>query len=116
VDQTEFGLMHGSRSVRPARPAFTTATVADWLVALKARGPGAVSINVRITAVRKLAAEAADNGLLAPERDRALRIEGTITAGVACNWFHRWGHSVYSFLRRCRSRGHRLGVRSWVRR
>jgi hypothetical protein len=34
---------------------------------LEARGLGAVSINVRITAVRKLAVEAADNGLLAPE-------------------------------------------------
>jgi hypothetical protein len=31
------------------------------------RGLAAVSINVRITAVRKLAVEAADNGLLAPE-------------------------------------------------
>jgi hypothetical protein len=29
--------------------------------------PGSISINVRITAVRKLAVEAADNGLLAPE-------------------------------------------------
>jgi hypothetical protein len=40
----------------------------------KCRSRGAVSINVRITAVRKLAVEAADNGLLAPElakRDHA---------------------------------------------
>jgi hypothetical protein len=37
---------------------------AAWRVALEARGLGAVSINVRITAVRKLAVEAADNGLL----------------------------------------------------
>jgi len=35
--------------------------VAAWRVALEARGLGAVSINVRITAVRKLAVEAADN-------------------------------------------------------
>src|SRR5215469_9896330 len=49
------------------RPGFTKATVAAWRVALEARGLGAVSINVRITAVRKLAVEAADNGLLAPE-------------------------------------------------
>jgi hypothetical protein len=34
---------------------------------LEGRGLGAVSINVRITAVRQLAVEAADNGLLAPE-------------------------------------------------
>jgi hypothetical protein len=38
-----------------ARPGFTKATVAAWRVALEARGLGAVSINVRITAVRKLA-------------------------------------------------------------
>src|ERR1041384_5051668 len=49
------------------RPGFTKATVAAWRVALEARGLGAISINVRITAVRKLAVEAADNGLLAPE-------------------------------------------------
>src|SRR5689334_2517917 len=49
------------------RSGFTKATVSAWRVALEARGLGAVSINVRITAVRKLAVEAADNGLLAPE-------------------------------------------------
>jgi len=42
------------------RPGFTKATVAAWRVALEARGLGAVSINVRITAVRKLAVEAAE--------------------------------------------------------
>src|SRR5262249_9933242 len=41
------------------RTGFTKATVAAWRVALEARGLGAVSINVRITAVRKLAVEAA---------------------------------------------------------
>src|SRR5580658_85653 len=51
-----------------ARPAgFTKATVTAWRVALEARRLGPISINVRITAVRKLAVEAADNGLLAPE-------------------------------------------------
>src|ERR1700756_2518164 len=49
------------------RAGFTKATVSAWRVALEARGLGAVSINVRITAVRKLAVEAADNGLLGPE-------------------------------------------------
>jgi site-specific recombinase XerD len=49
------------------RPGFSKATVSAWRVALEARGLGSVSINVRITAVRKLAVEAADNGLLAPE-------------------------------------------------
>src|ERR1019366_5577987 len=50
---------------REPRPGFTKATMCAWRVALEARGLGAVSINVRITAVRKLAVEAADNGLLA---------------------------------------------------
>src|ERR1700690_397085 len=50
------------------RPAgFTKATVTAWRVALETRKLGPISINVRITAVRKLAVEAADNGLLAPE-------------------------------------------------
>ena len=49
------------------RPGFTKATVNAWRVSLEARKLGSVSINVRITAVRRPAAEAADNGLLAPE-------------------------------------------------
>jgi len=47
--------------------ALRKATVAAWRVAVEARGLGAVSINVKITAVRELAVEASDNGLLAPE-------------------------------------------------
>jgi hypothetical protein len=35
------------------RPGFTKATVSAWRVSLEARGLGAVSINVRITAMRK---------------------------------------------------------------
>src|SRR5450631_4068018 len=49
------------------RAGFTKANVSAWRVVLEGRGLGSVSINVRITAVRKLAVEAADNGLLAPE-------------------------------------------------
>src|SRR5580693_5690568 len=49
------------------RAGFTKGTVSAWRVALEGRGLGSISINVRITAVRKLAVEAADNGLLAPE-------------------------------------------------
>src|SRR3954454_17295604 len=52
---------------REPRAGFTKATVCAWRVALEARGLGAVSVNVRIAAVRKLAVEASDNGLLAPE-------------------------------------------------
>ncbi len=38
-----------------------------WRVSLEARGLGSSSIIIRMSAFRKLAAEAADNGLLAPE-------------------------------------------------
>ena len=65
------------------RPGFTKATVSAWRVALEARGLGAVSINVRITAVRKLAVEAADNGLLAPELAAGItRVKGAQSKGV----------------------------------
>src|SRR6516162_54571 len=70
------------------RPGFTKATVAAWRVALEARGLGAVSINVRITAVRKLAVEAADHGLLAPELANGItRVKGVASKGVRLgNW------------------------------
>jgi integrase len=70
------------------RPGFTKATVAAWRVALEARGLGAVSINVRITAVRKLAVEAADNGLLPPELANGItRVKGVASKGVRLgNW------------------------------
>jgi integrase/recombinase XerD len=69
------------------RPGFTKATVAAWRVALEARGLGAVSINVRITAVRKLAVEAADNGLLAPELANGItRVKGASKGIRVGNW------------------------------
>src|SRR6266851_3431775 len=68
---------------RESRPGFTKATVSAWRVALEARGLGAVSINVRITAVRKLAVEAADNGLLAPELANGItRVKGVASKGL----------------------------------
>jgi site-specific recombinase XerD len=73
---------------REQRPGFTKATVSAWRVALEARGLGAVSINVRITAVRKLAVEAADNGLLAPELANGItRVKGVASKGIRLgNW------------------------------
>jgi site-specific recombinase XerD len=70
------------------RPGFTKACVCAWRVALEARGLGSVSINVRITAVRKLAVEAADNGLLAPELAAGItRVKGAKSKGVRVgNW------------------------------
>src|ERR1700682_2644319 len=73
---------------REPRPGFTKATVSAWRVMLEGRRLGSVSINVRITAVRKLAVEAADNGLLAPELAAAIaRIKGVRSQGVRVgNW------------------------------
>src|SRR3954462_247570 len=70
------------------RPGFTKATVSAWRVSLEARGLGSISINVRITAVRKLAVEAADNGLLAPELAAGItRVRGVASKGVRLgNW------------------------------
>jgi site-specific recombinase XerD len=71
-----------------ARPGFTKAAVNAWRITLEARGLGSVSINVRITAVRKLAVEAADNGLLAPELAAGItRVKGAKSKGVRVgNW------------------------------
>ena len=49
------------------RPGFAKATVNAWRVRLDERGLGSSSIIVRMSAIHKLAVEAMDNGLLAPE-------------------------------------------------
>jgi hypothetical protein len=49
------------------RYGFTKATVSAWRVSLEDRRLGSSSIIVPMSAIRKLAAESADNGLLAPE-------------------------------------------------
>src|SRR5215472_12035347 len=79
------------------RPGFTEATVNAWRGALETRGLGSVSINVRITAVRKLAVEAADNGLLAPELAAGItRVKGARAKGVRVgNWLSiRQAHAL----------------------
>ena len=70
------------------RPGFTKATVSAWRVSLEARGLGSSSISVRLSAIRKLAAEAADNGLLAPELAAGIiRVKCVKSTGVrAGNW------------------------------
>src|SRR5450432_3700656 len=70
------------------RVGFTKAAVSAWRVALEARGRGSISINVRITAVRKLAVEAADNGLLAPELAAGIaRVKSAKSVGIRTgNW------------------------------
>jgi hypothetical protein len=70
------------------RLGFIKATVSAWRVALEARKLGPISINVRLTAVRKLAVEAADNGLLSPALAAGIsRIKGVRAQGVRTgNW------------------------------
>jgi integrase/recombinase XerD len=67
---------------------FTKATVQAWRTAMEAAGLAASSINVRLSAIRKLATEAADNGLLAPDVAAAIgRVKGVKSTGVrAGNW------------------------------
>src|SRR6266852_3941919 len=70
------------------RPGFTKATVSAWRVSLEARGLGSSSIIIRMSAIRKLAVEAADNGLLAPELAAGIaRIKSVKSVGIRVgNW------------------------------
>ena len=70
------------------RPGFTKATVSAWRVSLEERTLGSSSIIVRMSAIRKLAAEAADNGLLAPELAAGIsRVKSAKTQGIRTgNW------------------------------
>src|SRR5580658_6556659 len=70
------------------RSGFTKATVSAWRVSLQERKLGSSSIIVRMSAIRKLAAEAADNGLLAPELAAGIaRVKSAKTVGVRMgNW------------------------------
>lgn len=61
----------------------TKATVQQYRAELENRGLAPASVNVRLTAVRRLAAEAADNGLLAPELAAGIsRVKSPKNAGV----------------------------------
>jgi site-specific recombinase XerD len=70
------------------RPGFTKATVSAWRVSLEARGLGSSSIIIRMSAIRKLAVEAADNGLLAPELAAGIaRVKSAKSVGIRTgNW------------------------------
>jgi hypothetical protein len=63
------------------RAGFTKATVSAWRVVLESRGLGSVSINVRITAVRKLAVEAADSAAIGSGIEAATRRQPLEGAG-----------------------------------
>jgi site-specific recombinase XerD len=70
------------------RPGFTKATVSAWRVSLEERHLGSSSIISRMSAIRKLAAEAADNGLLAPELAQGIsRVKSVKSTGIRVgNW------------------------------
>src|SRR6202158_1846291 len=70
------------------RPGFTKATVSAWRGSLEDRRLGSSSIIIRMSAIRKLAAEAADNGLLAPELAAGIsRVKSAKTQGIRVgNW------------------------------
>jgi len=66
------------------RPGFTKATVSAWRVSLEERALGSSSIIIRMSAIRKLAAETADNGLLAPELAQGIsRVKSVKSTGIA---------------------------------
>src|SRR5260221_3012125 len=70
------------------RPGFTKATVSAWRVSLEASALGSSSIIIRMSAIRKLATEAADNGLLAPELAAGIcRVKSVKSQGIRVgNW------------------------------
>src|SRR5437016_10235754 len=70
------------------RPGFTKATVSAWRISLEARGLGSSSIIIRMSAIRKLAVEASDNGPLAPELAPGIsRVKSAKSIGIRIgNW------------------------------
>jgi site-specific recombinase XerD len=70
------------------RPGLTKATVQRWKTCLQAKGLSSSTINQRLSAVRKLASEAADNGLIDPVVATGItKVKGVRSAGVRSgNW------------------------------
>jgi integrase len=70
------------------RPGFSKATVSAWRASLETRGLGSSSIIIRMSAIRKLAGEAADNGLLASDLAAGIsRVKSVKSTGIRVgNW------------------------------
>src|SRR5439155_21094000 len=70
------------------RPGFSKATVSAWRASLEARSLGSSSIIIRMSAIRKLAGEAVDNGMLSPELAAGIsRVKSVKSIGVRTgNW------------------------------
>lgn len=70
------------------RTGLNKAVVQEYRAELEKRGLAPSSINLRLSVVRKLAAEAADNGLLAPELAAGiLRVKGARGSGVRTGYW-----------------------------
>jgi len=66
-----------------SRPPFSKAVVQEYSVQLEAQKLSPSTINVRLAAIRKLASQAADNGLLAPELAAGIaKVKGVKRRGV----------------------------------
>ncbi len=72
----------------PRPGGFCKATLSAWRASLETRRLGTSSIIIRMSAIRKLAAEAADNGLIAPELAAGItRVKSAKSVGVRMgNW------------------------------
>src|SRR3954451_12443562 len=75
-------------STENSAAGFNKATVQRYRVSLEQQGLSSSTVNVRLSAVRKLAVEAADNALLAPELASAIgRVKGAKRHGTRTgNW------------------------------
>ncbi len=73
------------------RPGFSKATVNTYRAALLEAGKSAAAVNQAMSAIRKLANEAADNGLIEPTAAAAVgRVKGVEAAGRRSgNWLSR---------------------------
>jgi integrase/recombinase XerD len=73
------------------RGPFRKALVQEYRAHLEAEGLSASTVNVRLAAVRKLAQEAADNGMLAPELAAGIaKVKGAPRRGVRVgNWLEQ---------------------------
>jgi len=68
---------------QPPRPGFSKATVCAWWASLEARRLDSSSIIIRMSAIRKLAGEAVDNGLLSPELAAGIsRVKSVKSVGI----------------------------------
>jgi len=74
--------------LEPRPDGFCKATVSTWRASLEVRGLGSSSIIIRMSAIRKLAVEAADNGMIAPELAAGIaRVKSAKSVGIRTgNW------------------------------